>query len=442
MQVSGQPSVSSLFLIGDPEQRLLRHLQTRIPAAAGWSVQSHATAADAARVLPYEAPDLVVVVCMQVGEVLCADLINLLEHAQLHWPYTFFMLASANPLRRLEVLFERFGEMPVVDLNDMDGVAQGIEQEMRQSSHGTVRGVSLPSFLQMMEWEHKSLAVRVSTGANWGRMHLLRGRLVNAYSHRTGQTGEAAALEIMCWENVSIVIERSYYNSQSVPMRPLNSLLMDAMRQKDEDARAQPQSQSQPQSLSAYPADAGTTGGEAGEDPEENVFRRTRSSTAHLKKPQFEETPPPPPATPHPDPHPVPSLTGRDSSDSSDKEIIMANVKETLSNATESIDGALAAALVDYSSGMPLGTIGSGINLDLAAAGNTEVVRAKLRTMESLGIHGEIEDILITLQTQYHIIYVIPNQPLFLYLVLSKEKSNLAMARYKLKALGASITIA
>lgn len=118
----------------------------------------------------------------------------------------------------------------------------------------------------------------------------------------------------------------------------------------------------------------------------------------------------------------------------------MSSVDAALSEAME-IDGASAAMLVDYDSGMALGTIGGGIDLDVAAAGNTEVVRAKLRTMESLGIHGEIEDILITLQSQYHIIYVIPNQPLFLYLVLAKEKANLAMARYKLKALGASITI-
>lgn len=120
----------------------------------------------------------------------------------------------------------------------------------------------------------------------------------------------------------------------------------------------------------------------------------------------------------------------------------MANVKDTLNSATNDIDGAMAAALVDYESGMALGTVGSGLNLEVAAAGNTEVVRAKLRTMKSLGIDGEIEDILITLQNQYHIIYMVPGQTLFLYLVLAKDKANLAMARYKLKALGKDITIA
>ncbi len=119
----------------------------------------------------------------------------------------------------------------------------------------------------------------------------------------------------------------------------------------------------------------------------------------------------------------------------------MENVKTILDSVMSGIDGAMAAALVDYSSGMALGTAGSGINLDVAAAGNTDVVRAKLRTMESLGIQGSIEDILITLDTQYHIIYLVPGKSLFMYLVLSKDRANLAMARYRLKSLTSDLQV-
>ena len=69
-----------------------------------------------------------------------------------------------------------------------------------------------------------------------------------------------------------------------------------------------------------------------------------------------------------------------------------------------SVDGALAAAVVDYSSGMLLGAAGGGIDLELAAGGNTEVMRSKLKTMQMLGLDDSIDDILITLGKQYHLI--------------------------------------
>ncbi|GAB3961842.1 hypothetical protein GCM10029978_015220 [Actinoallomurus acanthiterrae] len=110
------------------------------------------------------------------------------------------------------------------------------------------------------------------------------------------------------------------------------------------------------------------------------------------------------------------------------------------------VDGAVGAAVVDYNSGMALGILGGSKALDLqiAAAGNTEVVRAKLRTMEQLGIKEEIEDILITLSTQYHIIRPITGRKgkgLFLYLALDRARANLALARHHLKGIEEEIEV-
>lgn len=95
-------------------------------------------------------------------------------------------------------------------------------------------------------------------------------------------------------------------------------------------------------------------------------------------------------------------------------------------------DGAICGALVDSSSGMLMGSVGSGVDMELAAAGNTEVVRAKLKTMRMLNLSDQIDDILITLGKQYHIIRPVPaNDGVFFYLVLDKSRANLALARRK-----------
>ncbi|MEU6840368.1 hypothetical protein ABZ930_00670 [Streptomyces sp. NPDC046716] len=116
----------------------------------------------------------------------------------------------------------------------------------------------------------------------------------------------------------------------------------------------------------------------------------------------------------------------------------MTNVEVSLKTLLTEVEGALGAAVVDYTSGMALGTLGGGKELDLtvAAAGNTDVIRAKMRTMETLGLEAEIEDMLITLGTQYHLIRPVSGRTgngLFIYLVIDKGRSNLAMARHHLR---------
>ncbi|MFD4990061.1 hypothetical protein [Streptomyces sp. NPDC058374] len=124
----------------------------------------------------------------------------------------------------------------------------------------------------------------------------------------------------------------------------------------------------------------------------------------------------------------------------------MANTETALKEAMSGIEGATGVALVDYTSGMALGTLGGGkdFNLEVAAAGNTDVVRAKLRTMEHLGLKEEIEDILITLSGQYHLIRLLKSRGgngLFLYLVLDAARANLAMARHQLRRIEAELEV-
>ena len=112
----------------------------------------------------------------------------------------------------------------------------------------------------------------------------------------------------------------------------------------------------------------------------------------------------------------------------------MASIKEVLEDLLKDIDGGLVALLGDTESGMLLASAGSGLDVDVAAAGTTEFMRAKLRTMRSLDLQEGLEDILVTLESQYHIIRPLSSKPdVFLYVALDRSKSNLALARIRTK---------
>jgi hypothetical protein len=108
----------------------------------------------------------------------------------------------------------------------------------------------------------------------------------------------------------------------------------------------------------------------------------------------------------------------------------MTNIADTLSMLM-TLEGTLAAAVIDGNSGKVLGKTGSTDGLDIAANLNTSVMRSKLRGVKQLDIQEDIEDILITTATLYHIVTFINAHPgLFIYTALKREIGNLAAARY------------
>jgi CheY-like chemotaxis protein len=137
------------------------------------------------------------------------------------------------------------------------------------------------------------------------------------------------------------------------------------------------------------------------------------------------------------DPHDGPQSPDSNSNEQKE-ELAMAlttsNIKENLAK-LESIDGFIGAALADSDSGMCMGYLGGSgtFSLEVAAASNTDVVRSKRKAMKALNLRDEIEDILISLGKQYHLIRPVRSRPnLFYYLVVDRQRANLAMARHAL----------
>ncbi|WP_324674752.1 hypothetical protein [Hymenobacter sp. GOD-10R] len=100
------------------------------------------------------------------------------------------------------------------------------------------------------------------------------------------------------------------------------------------------------------------------------------------------------------------------------------------------LPGLMAVAVVDTGSGMSLASHSNApsINPDTAAAYNTEVVKQKQKAMAALKLTDEtIEDILISLSTQIHLLKLNNSGTKFIYLVVSIKDTNLAIAREVLR---------
>jgi predicted regulator of Ras-like GTPase activity (Roadblock/LC7/MglB family) len=115
---------------------------------------------------------------------------------------------------------------------------------------------------------------------------------------------------------------------------------------------------------------------------------------------------------------------------STEQDVQHLDVEAALSELMD-IDGAIGVAIVDYESGMTLGTAGGrSLDMELAGAGNTEMVRSKKNIIHDLGLDEDIEDLLVSLNTQYHLIRMCQHHAdVFIYVVIDRNEGNLGLAR-------------
>jgi hypothetical protein len=97
----------------------------------------------------------------------------------------------------------------------------------------------------------------------------------------------------------------------------------------------------------------------------------------------------------------------------------------------ENISGFIAVSVTEVETGMSYSSLSLDPNFDpeLASAYNLEVVKAKMKAIKALGLNQKINDILITLTNQLHIIDVSDDEKYFIYLAVDSTKANLGMTR-------------
>lgn len=109
-------------------------------------------------------------------------------------------------------------------------------------------------------------------------------------------------------------------------------------------------------------------------------------------------------------------------------------IQETFDRVAQDVPGFIAASLVDLESGMTLGARSTRADFDLTAASayNSEMVKQKLKIMKSLQLNTTLEDMLLTLGDQIHVIRMI-SPTTFVYLAADRSLTNLAIVRSALQ---------
>ncbi|MBL8377888.1 MAG: response regulator [Burkholderiales bacterium] len=279
--------------------------------------------------------------------------------------------------------FERF-------LSLVEGALE--RTEASRGFHGAIQVQTLPDIVQLYALSNATGALHVAAAGGDGVIWFERGAIPHAVAGAL--VGTQAFFEIMGFRGGRFSMDLGAPTPARTIELPWMELVMEACRLHDEDHRDAPE------------VDDGWT-----------------------------LVPPPASQPPSQRAEDTPRSRPRNATNNAiDKENDMANVKDSLSK-LDSIDGFVGACLCDSESGMVLGTEGGGpmLNLEVAGATNTEVVRAKRKAAKALGLKDDIEDILITLGKQYHLIRPLRSKPqVFFYLALDRGRANLGMARLTL----------
>ena len=113
---------------------------------------------------------------------------------------------------------------------DMDQLLRTINQVVQENRESILRGISLESFLQILEVERKTCTLTIRSGYQTGRLFIHDGELIHA---ETGELkSKAAAFAMLSWPDYSIKITERCDAQPTIAER-LNSILMEYCVQKD-----------------------------------------------------------------------------------------------------------------------------------------------------------------------------------------------------------------
>jgi CheY-like chemotaxis protein len=161
------------------------------------------------------------------------DGFELLAHMSRRFPSLPVLVMTAFGTPEIERQLAGLGvnqyiEKPV----DLEALAARIMSVLANGASGNVRGITLPTFVQMIEIEKKTCTVTVTAAGRMGRLYFDRGVLLDAMTETA--RGEEAALEILTWNGAAMQIQGDCRATERVISVDLENLLIESCRREDE----------------------------------------------------------------------------------------------------------------------------------------------------------------------------------------------------------------
>ena len=165
------------------------------------------------------------------------DGFELVAHLSSNYPEIPVIVMTAFGTPEMEDNLRDMGTFQYIEKPiDFTVLVEKILKGLRGRSKGFITGVSLSSFLQLLELDRKSCTLNIHAGNKSGTIYLLNGELIEA--QYDDLRGKEAAFEIVGWKNVEIEIENSCSITESNIKESLGFILLEGSRRKDENDAA------------------------------------------------------------------------------------------------------------------------------------------------------------------------------------------------------------
>jgi DNA-binding response OmpR family regulator len=224
------------ILLVDDEKNFLLSLADMLKANKNdFSVETAGNGKDASQIIDTKKIDLVVT-DLNMPEMDGFELIAHISQVDSKIP-VIAMTAYGTP--EMESRLSNMGAFQYIEKPiDFDSLLNMINEGLKKgSTQGHVAGISLPSFMQLLELDKKTCTLHIKSAKGNGDMHFSQGELLAAKTAKF--TGQQAAFEIINWDNPEIIIENACkvkIEDREIEV-PLGFLLIESARMKDESGR-------------------------------------------------------------------------------------------------------------------------------------------------------------------------------------------------------------